>query len=94
MGKRAMESIIKNYKSEYNRTSKGSIDIRVFGDKVGFLGRVFGCLHRDLSRPFTRGKMGYRSCTECGARAGFDNETFKTYGGFYHPPIVRAENTI
>ena len=49
----------------------------------GFLMRVFGCWHRELSRPFTRQGQTYRSCLHCGARRGFDLRTWETKGGFY-----------
>lgn len=54
--------------------------------KIGLLGRLFGCWHKDLSRPFTDLKGSYRACTECGARTGFDTKSFKTSGNFYYPP--------
>jgi hypothetical protein len=61
----------------------------VFGDRVGFLGRLFGCWHENLSRPFVQDKTAYRSCLECGARRQFDPQTLKTHGAFYYPPIVK-----
>lgn len=61
----------------------------VFGDKVGFLGRLFGCWHENLSRPFVQEKTAYRSCLECGARRQFDTQTLQTFGAFYYPPIVK-----
>ena len=49
----------------------------------GFLMRVFGCWHRELSRPFTRHGQTYRSCLHCGARRRFDLKAWETKGGFY-----------
>ncbi len=92
-----METLFENrYKSNFVRTNKGKVDIdrRVFGKRVGLFGKVFGCLHRELSRPFTRGNIGYRACLECGARTPFDNDTFKTFGHFYYPPEVELEKQI
>ena len=65
------------------------LDPKVFGEKVGIITSLFGCWHKDLSRPFVKGKTAYRSCLDCGSRKRFDTQTFKTLDGFYHPPIVR-----
>lgn len=69
--------------------SKEQLDPKVFGEKVGIIASLFGCRHKDLSRPFSNGKTGYRTCLECGLRKPFDPTTFKTLEGFYQPPIVR-----
>jgi len=58
------------------------------GVKIGLLGKIFGCWHKDLSRPFSENKRSYRVCLECGARREFDTESFKTLGTFYYPPSV------
>ena len=68
---------------------KHRINERVFGEKVGFLGNLFGCWHENLSRPFEQYNSAYIACLDCGARKQFNNKTFKTFGAFYHPPIVR-----
>jgi len=62
----------------------------VFGRKIGFLGRMFGCFHRNLSRPFSSGEVSYRSCLECGARKRFDTDSLKTFRNFYYPPESNA----
>lgn len=67
------------------------IDNQVFGAKVGIFAKLFGCVHNNISRPFTSGKTSYRTCLGCGARKQFDSETLKTFGSFYYPPIVRSE---
>jgi hypothetical protein len=61
------------------------------GQKIGLMGKIFGCWHKDLSRPFTENKSSYRVCTECGARREFDTKTFKTLGTFYYPPSVNVQ---
>ena len=58
------------------------------GAGIGILSRIFGCWHRDLSRPFTEKTTSYRVCLECGARKLFDTESFKTFGKFYFPDSV------
>ncbi len=61
-----------------------------FGKKIGVLVRLFGCRHRDISRPFTNGKTSYRVCLSCGARKKFDTKDLTTSGSFYYPPSVTA----
>lgn len=53
--------------------------------EIGFLAGLFGCRHKELSRPFTIGKESYRACPNCGARREFDPVSLKTYGHFYFP---------
>ena len=67
-------------------------DNRVFGDKIGLLGKFFGCEHGDLSRPFSRSQVAYRSCLKCGARKQFNTETLETFGTFYYPPVSFIED--
>lgn len=47
--------------------------------------RIFGCRHRQLSLPFTRGKETYRTCVNCGARRRFDLDQWTMVGDFYRP---------
>jgi len=61
-----------------------------FGSKIGLFGKLFGCWHKKLSRPFTNRNSSYRACLDCGARKRFDTETLKTFGSFYYPPVVSA----
>lgn len=65
-----------------NRTNKA------FGEKIGLIGKMFGCWHKELSRPFTGIRESYRVCLDCGARKQFDTENLKTFGPFYYPPTV------
>ena len=58
------------------------------GTRIGLIGKLFGCWHKDLSRPFTDIKGSYRACVDCGARTVFDTKSFKTLGTFYYPPSV------
>ena len=55
-------------------------------NKVGrAAGRIFGCWHSNLSRPFSRGNETYRTCVACGARRRFDLERWEMVGSFYYP---------
>lgn len=59
-----------------------------FGKKIGIFASVFGCWHKQLSRPITHDKESYRACLHCGARQKFDAERMKTTKRFYYPPII------
>jgi hypothetical protein len=64
-------------------------EMRGFGRKIGVLGRVFGCWHKNLTaRPFISGADAYRACLHCGARKPFDTDSLRTYGSFYFPPEI------
>jgi len=59
-----------------------------FGKRIGVFGRVFGCWHKELGRPFTNRNASYRACLKCGARKEFDAESLRTFGPFYYPPTI------
>ena len=61
-----------------------------FGERIGIFAKLFGCWHKELSRPFTGSGASYRVCLDCGARKRFDAASFRTSGPFYYPP--RAVN--
>lgn len=75
---------------EQNRIAEETIDrtIGAFGERIGLVGKLFGCWHKRLSRPFTNRSASYRACLHCGARKKFDTETLRTTGPFYYPPAV------
>ena len=50
---------------------------------IRFLTSLFGCWHREMSRPFTRGGQTYRACLGCGARRRFDLEGWEMSGHYY-----------
>ena len=62
----------------------------MFGQRIGLFGKIFGCWHKQLSRPFTTKRSSYRACLDCGARRKFNTESFKTSGPFYFPPSVSS----
>ena len=74
--------------------SATQVDQSIFGEKVGLMGKLFGCGHRNLSRPFSQSNVAYRSCLQCGARKQFNPATLETYGEFYYPPVIKAENNL
>lgn len=70
---------------------QNALTSRTFGDKIGFFGKLFGCWHKQISRPFTIGRDSYRACLDCGARKHFDPQTLKTYGSFHYPPAASLD---
>lgn len=81
-------------KKSAEKIQSNSDNQTVFGDKVGFVAKLFGCWHENISRPFVNGKTAYRACLNCGARKQFNTDTLQTYGKFYYPPIVRKMEKI
>ena len=51
-----------------------------------WLGNVFGCPHKEMSRPFSRQGETYRVCINCGARRMFDQKSWKPTGPYYVRP--------
>ncbi len=78
---------------EQNKIAESIIDrtAGVFGSKIGLFGKIFGCWHKTLTRPFTNRNASYRACLDCGARRHFSPETLKTFGPFHYPPDVSYE---
>ncbi len=64
---------------------------KVFGDRIGIMGKLFGCWHKELSRPFSNQRSSYRACLNCGALKKFDTENLRTFGPFYHPPVISPD---
>jgi hypothetical protein len=54
---------------------------------TNWLTRLFGCKHRNMSPPFTRGEETYRSCMSCGARRLFNEGRGKMTGAYYYAPL-------
>ena len=49
-----------------------------------WVGEIFGCQHKEMSRPFSRQGETYRVCIGCGARRKFDAQEWKLQGPFYY----------
>lgn len=57
--------------------------------RIGFalgrwVGEIFGCQHKEMSRPFSRQGETFRVCITCGARRRFDAKNWNTVGPFYY----------
>jgi hypothetical protein len=53
---------------DQKETLSDEIDGSVFGQKLSLTAKLFGCRHRNISRPFNQGATAYRVSTA--ARAG------------------------
>ena len=58
----------------------------------GWFTRLFGCQHKEMSRPFTDQGQTYRTCIDCGARRQFNLRRWEMQGDFYYglPTIQSA----
>lgn len=82
-----MQNILDMNKNSITEAAIGRSE-DLFGQKIGILGKLFGCWHKRLTRPFTNDKLSYQACLDCGARRKFDTNNFKTSGAFYFPRSV------
>lgn len=87
--KRDMQGILENSILTEKVVEQGE---RALGTKIGLFGKLFGCWHKRLTRPFTNKNVSYRACLECGARKSFDVQRFKSSGPFYYPPSVKPDS--
>jgi hypothetical protein len=63
----------------------GQVKVLELTDKVGgWMARMFGCWHREMSRPFSQQGHAYRVCLHCGAQRTFDLGNWKMQGRFYY----------
>ena len=59
--------------------------------RAGLIGSIFGCWHRNMSRPLTRNGETYRACLNCGARRQFNLSTWRLNGPYYYGPSSAEE---
>jgi len=50
----------------------------------GWLSRLIGCWHTEMSRPFSSQGQGYRVCLNCGAHRSFSLKSWEMQGDFYY----------
>jgi len=50
----------------------------------GWVARVLGCWHLDMSRPFSHHGQAYRVCLNCGAQRQFNLGNWQTKGSLYY----------
>jgi hypothetical protein len=56
-----------------------------------WLAELFGCQHKEMSRPFSRHGETYRVCIACGARRQFDGQTWNSAGPYYFKPARTSD---
>jgi len=56
-----------------------------------WLTEIFGCQHKQMSRPFSRHGESYRVCIACGARRQFDEQTWDSAGPYYYKPARTSD---
>ena len=55
------------------------------GGGIGKLAaRLFGCWHKDMSRPFSHKDQAYRTCLDCGASRKFNVGNWEMQGDYYY----------
>jgi hypothetical protein len=50
----------------------------------GWLNRLVGCWHTEMSRPFSDQGKAYRVCLSCGAHRHFNLKRWEMQGDFYY----------
>lgn len=78
----AVLGTLENYSPARRKTERAESE----GSILTWLTGIFGCTHKELSRPFSRRGQSYRVCTNCGAQRRFDQETWNMRGPFYFEP--------
>ena len=58
----------------------------LFSRMANRVSQIFGCPHKEMSRPFSRQGETYRVCINCGARRQFDAQTWNSSGRHYFKP--------
>ncbi len=56
-----------------------------------WISELFGCHHKEMSRPFSRQGESYRVCIGCGAQRQFDPNAWNTGGPFYFKPARTSD---
>ncbi len=56
----------------------------IFSRFVGWIARIFGCWHREMSRPFSHHGHAYRTCLNCGAQRRFNLNNWEMQGSYYY----------
>jgi hypothetical protein len=84
-----MQTAIETFES-YPHSPAASIS-RVRFALSRWFGEIFGCQHKEMSRPFSRQGETYRVCITCGARRQFDESNWNTVGPFYFKAARTSE---
>lgn len=61
-------------------------DIPSGGGIGNWVTRLFGCWHKEMSRPFSGQGQTYRTCLNCGASRQFNVGRWEMQGDFFYRP--------
>ena len=67
-----------------NENSKLTQNIPSGGGIGNLVTRLFGCWHREMSRPFSSQGQTYRTCLNCGASRKFHLGRWEMQGDFFY----------
>jgi hypothetical protein len=81
------QAIIENH-AGFTKAARSSTN----GGIGGWVTRVFGCWHMDMSRPFSSEGQTYRTCVACGARRQFNLRRWEMQGDFYYGLAPRRQS--
>ena len=62
----------------------GSSHRSLSGRINGWVNRIIGCWHTEMSRPFSSQGQAYRVCLNCGAHRRFNLRNWEMQGDFYY----------
>ncbi len=79
----ANELTIKSYPGTENDTTTLLAE-KLSSIVKGWLNRLFGCWHLEMSRPFSSEGKAYRVCLNCGAHRSFNLKRWEMQGDFYY----------
>ena len=64
--------------------SRNLVGIPSGGGVGGWITRLLGCWHKEMSRPFSHKGHSYRTCLSCGASRRFNVGSWEMTGKFYY----------
>jgi len=80
-GPRVVTDIFADFR---RRSAHRNVFSRLLGHIRYVCARIFGCWHRNMSLPVTRGGETYRVCVRCGMRRQFHLGEWKMKGRYYN----------
>ncbi|MDQ2856532.1 MAG: hypothetical protein M3R68_09400 [Acidobacteriota bacterium] len=79
----AKQLTVKSYPS-FEHVKSSLITENVSTTLKGWLNRLVGCWHTEMSRPFSAEGKAYRVCLNCGAQRNFSLKRWEMQGDFYY----------
>ena len=82
------EAIVENHQKMVTMNASSQT-----GGLGGFFAKVFGCRHKEMSRPLSLYGQTYRTCLDCGARRQFNLNSWEMQGEYYYGRPVKKART-